>query len=133
MSDAVNLASRLEGANKFYGTTIIASEATVALAGEAFAWRELDAVRVKGRVQALTIYQLLARSDGLTAAQQALAGHYAEGLAHWRAREFGLAARSFDRSAEIDRPSRMFRERARELAQNPPAEDWDSVRTLQEK
>ena len=131
MSDAVNLASRLEGANKFYGTTIIASEATVALAGEAFAWRELDAVRVKGRVQALTIYQLLARSDGLTAAQQALAGHYA--LAHWRAREFGLAARSFDRSAEIDRPSRMFRERARELAQNPPAEDWDSVRTLQEK
>ena len=65
MSDAVNLASRLEGANKFYGTTIIASEATVALVGEAFAWRELDAVRVKGRVQALTIYQLLARSDEL--------------------------------------------------------------------
>jgi adenylate cyclase len=133
MSDAVNLASRLEGANKFYGTTVIASEATVALAGEAFAWRELDAVRVKGRVQALTIYQLLARSDELTAAQQELTGHYAEGLAHWRAREFGLAATSFDRSAEIDRPSRMFRERARELAQNPPAEDWDPVRTLQEK
>ena len=133
MSDAVNLASRLEGANKFYGTTIIASEATVALAGEAFAWRELDAVRVKGRVQALTIYQLLARSDELTAAQQELTGHYAEGLAHWRAREFGLAATSFDRSAETDRPSRMFRERARELAQNPPAEDWDPVRTLQEK
>ena len=48
MSDAVNLASRLEGANKFYGTTIIASETTVALAGEAFAWRELDADQGQG-------------------------------------------------------------------------------------
>ena len=61
MSDAVNLASRLEGANKFYGTTVIASETTVALTGEAFAWRELDAIRVKGRTQALKIYELLAR------------------------------------------------------------------------
>ena len=61
MSDAVNLASRLEGANKFYGTTIIASETTVALAGDAFAWRELDTIRVKGRSQALKIYELLAR------------------------------------------------------------------------
>ena len=52
MSDAVNLASRLEGANKFYGTSIIASETTVALAGDAFAWRELDTVGVKGRTRA---------------------------------------------------------------------------------
>ena len=63
MSDAVNLASRLEGANKFYGTTIIASETTVALAGDDFAWRELDAIRVKGRTQALKIYELLARAS----------------------------------------------------------------------
>ena len=51
MGDMVNLASRLEGANKFFGTTIIASETTVALTGGAFAWRELDAIRVKGRAQ----------------------------------------------------------------------------------
>ena len=60
MSDAVNLASRLEGANKFYGTTIIASEVTVALAGDGFAWRELNSVRVKGRMQPLKIFELLA-------------------------------------------------------------------------
>jgi adenylate cyclase len=60
MGDAVNLASRLEGANKFYGSGIIASEATVQLAGDGLAWRELDAVRVKGRNQALKIYELLA-------------------------------------------------------------------------
>ena len=133
MSDAVNLASRLEGANKFYGTTIIASETTVALAGEAFAWRELDAVRVKGRIQALTIYQLLARSTELAASRQALIADYADGLAHWRAREFALAAKCFDRSAD-DRPAGIaVRKRARELAQNPPGEDWDPIRTLQEK
>src|ERR1043166_2206733 len=59
MSDAVNVASRLEGANKYYGTTIIASETTVAATGSTFAWRELDAVRVKGRNTPLKIYELL--------------------------------------------------------------------------
>jgi adenylate cyclase/guanylate cyclase len=133
MSDAVNLASRLEGANKFYGTTIIASETTVALAGEAFAWRELDAVRVKGRNQALKIYQLLARSAGPADSQAALIANYADGLAHWRAREFELAAKCFERTSEIDRPASLFCQRARELAKNPPGEDWDPIRTLQEK
>ncbi|WP_442895625.1 adenylate/guanylate cyclase domain-containing protein [Bradyrhizobium sp. AZCC 1719] len=133
MSDAVNLASRLEGANKFYGTTVIASETTVALAGQAFAWRELDAIRVKGRTQALKIYQLLALSAGLTPSQQTVIANYADGLAHWRAREFARAAECFGRSADIDRPASLFAARARELAQNLPGDDWDPIRTLQEK
>ena len=116
MSDAVNLASRLEGANKFYGTTIIASETTVALAGDDFAWRELDAIRVKGRTQALKIYELVALSAALTSSQQALIASYAGGLAHWRAREFEQAATSFGRSADNDRPASLFCKRARELA-----------------
>jgi adenylate cyclase len=133
MSDAVNLASRLEGANKFYGTTIIASETTVALAGEAFAWRELDAVRVKGRNQALKIYQLLARSTAPADAHATSIANYADGLAHWRAREFELAATCFERSADIDRPSQLFGQRARQLVEHPPGADWDPIRTLQEK
>jgi adenylate cyclase len=127
MSDAVNLASRLEGANKFYGTSIIASETTVALSGDAFAWRELDTVRVKGRTQALKIYELLAQP------QAALGANYAEGLAHWRAREFNLAEKCFGRSAETDRPAAIFRERARDLAAQSPEAEWDPIRTLQEK
>ena len=127
MSDAVNLASRLEGANKFYGTSIIASETTVALAGDAFAWRELDTVRVKGRTQALKIYELLAQP------QAALGANYAEGLAHWRAGEFDLAEKCFGRSAETDRPAAIFRERARDLAAQSPGAEWDPIRTLQEK
>jgi adenylate cyclase/guanylate cyclase len=133
MSDAVNLASRLEGANKFYGTTIIASETTVALAGETFAWRELDAIRVKGRTGALKIYELLALAGDLKSSQAPLNANYAEGLAHWRAREFDRAAECFGRTAEIDRPAALFAARARELAQNPPGADWDPIRSLQEK
>ena len=133
MSDAVNLASRLEGANKFYGTTIIASETTVALAGAAFTWRELDAVRVKGRNQALKIYELRARPTVSGDSQAALVANYADGLAHWRARDFERAAACFARSSDIDRPSALFCQRARELAQNPPGEDWDPIRSLQEK
>src|SRR6202521_3262918 len=82
MSDAVNVASRLEGANKYYGTTIIASETTVALAGSTFTWRELDATRVKGRAAAVKIYELLAAGQE-TPQQAASAAAYAEGLSHW--------------------------------------------------
>jgi adenylate cyclase len=133
MSDAVNLASRLEGANKFYGTTIIASEATVALAGDTFAWRELDAVRVKGRTQALKIYELVATAAQLMASQQAPLAEYAKGLAHWRAGEFDLAARCFERTAKEDRPASIFLDRAKEQLAKAPGGDWDPIRTLQEK
>jgi adenylate cyclase len=133
MSDAVNLASRLEGANKFYGTSIIASESTVALAGDAFTWRELDTIRVKGRIQALRIYEVAALSGQLAAPQAALIADYAEGLAHWRAGEFELAEKCFCRSAATDRPAAIFRERAREMAAQPPRAEWDPIRSLQEK
>ena len=133
MSDAVNLASRLEGANKFYGTTVIASETTVSLAGNGFAWRELDAIRVKGRMQPLKVYELLATATGLTDQQKTAVADYAEGLAHWRAGEFDSAAACFERSASADRPASIFLERARQLAANPPGGDWDSIRTLESK
>jgi adenylate cyclase len=133
MGDTVNLASRLEGANKFYGTTIIASEATIAAAGSGFAWRELDAIRVKGRTQALRIYELMAREPDLTENQRESVFAYAEGLMHWRAGQFAAAAASFGRSPETDWAAAMFRDRAQELAASPPGADWDAVRTLQEK
>jgi adenylate cyclase/guanylate cyclase len=134
MSDAVNVASRLEGANKFYGTTIIASDTTVALAGEAFAWRELDTIRVKGRTQSLKIHELMAGSASeLMGSQRAALADYAAGLSHWRAGEFDLAAGCFERSAVQDRPSALFRERARQAADNVPDPDWEPVRSLLEK
>jgi hypothetical protein len=133
MSDAVNVASRLEGANKYYGTSIIASETTVAATGAAFAWRELDAIRVKGRTTPVKIYELVAEAGQETPQQQEAAVAYAQGLTHWRAREFEPAATSFSRVAEFDKPSALFLARARELAKSSPAAEWEPVNALDSK
>jgi adenylate cyclase len=133
MSDAVNVASRLEGANKFYGTVIAASEMTVALTGSAFTWRELDAIRVQGRTTPVKIYELLAETGQLTPQQAAFSAVYAEGLAHWRNREFDAAAKCFERTADVDKPSALFLARANTLASHPPGPDWEPVSTLDAK
>jgi class 3 adenylate cyclase/CHASE2 domain-containing sensor protein len=133
MSDAVNVASRLEGANKYYGTTIVASETTVALTETKFAWRELDAVRVQGRSAPVKIYELLSEAGQETPQQVAAAAAYAEGLALWRAREFQAAANCFARAAEIDKPSALFLGRANAFTSNPPGPDWEPVSTLEGK
>jgi class 3 adenylate cyclase len=133
MSDAVNVASRLEGANKFYGTTIIASDTTVSMTGSAFSWRELDAVRVKGRTTPLKIYELMAEAGHETAQQGTASAAYAEGLANWRSRDFGAAVNCFERVADVDRPSSLFFARANALAGAPPGADWEPVNTLDAK
>jgi adenylate cyclase len=133
MSDAVNVASRIEGANKFYGTTIAASETTVALTGAAFGWRELDAIRVQGRSTPVKIYELLAEAGQETPRQAEVAEIYAQGLAHWRRREFKAAAEVFARVADVDKPSAMFLGRAKALVSDPPGPDWEPVSTLDAK
>ncbi|WP_038966597.1 adenylate/guanylate cyclase domain-containing protein, partial [Bradyrhizobium diazoefficiens] len=133
MSDTVNVASRLEGANKYYGTAIMASEATVAQTGDAFAWRELDAIRVQGRGEAIKVFEPLAERDGESAEQKKVTALYAEGLACWRAREFAKAVDAFDRLAKVDPPSSMFAKRARALVANPPPLEWTPVNTLEGK
>jgi adenylate cyclase len=133
MGDTVNLASRLEGANKFFATTIIASETTMALTGAAFVWRELDTIRVKGRATAVRIYEPLAAADAVTPEQQSCRKVYAEGLARFRARDFTGAAEHFARVADADPPSALFLARVRELARRPPGPDWEPVNALEEK
>ncbi len=133
MSDAVNVASRLEGANKYYGTTIAASEMTVALTGSAFTWRELDAIRVQGRSTPVKIYELLAAAGQETAQQVASTAVYAEGLAHWRHREFDAAAKCFARVADVDKPSALFLSRANAFVSHPPGPDWNPVTRLEGK
>jgi class 3 adenylate cyclase len=83
MGDVVNLASRLEGSNKLYGTTVVASEATVALTGRTFVWRELDAIRVKGRAQAVRIFEPLGVADEVAPDVLSRAQTYGKGLSHY--------------------------------------------------
>ena len=133
MSDAVNVASRLEGANKFYGTNIIASETTVSQTGSIFSWRELDAVRVKGRATPVKIYELVAIAGEETPQQRAAASAYAQGLAHWRKREFAVAVASFAAASASDKPSALFLKRASEFAKRPPSLTWEPVNSLESK
>lgn len=133
MGDAVNLAARLESANRFFLTTFLVSEATVRATGDAFAWREVDTIRVKGRTGAVTVFEPLAAAADVTAEQQARARAYADGLARFRARDFSAAAAHFGRVAGSDPPSAQFLARCEELARNPPGADWEPVNELQEK
>ncbi|MBR0842734.1 adenylate/guanylate cyclase domain-containing protein [Bradyrhizobium liaoningense] len=133
MSDTVNVASRLEGANKYYGTAIMASETTMAQTGDTFAWRELDAIRVQGRGEAIRVFEPLAEKGAESTEQTKVAAAYAEGLACWRAREFAQAADAFERTAGTDPASALFGKRARALEANPPPPDWTPVNTLEGK
>jgi adenylate cyclase len=133
MSDTVNVASRLEGANKYYGTAIMASETTMAQTGDSFAWRELDAIRVMGRGEAIKVFEPLGDKGAESGEQKKVAAAYAEGLAYWRAREFARAAEMFERTAEIDAASTLFGKRARALAATPPPPDWTPVNVLEGK
>ncbi len=128
MGDAVNLASRLEGANKYFGTSIMASQATVDLAGPGFAWRELDWIRVKGRGQPVQIYEALQ----LTTERSAIMA-YAEALKRWRVADFASTAACLSDAAVSDPPSTILLRRALELVKNPPGASWEPVNTLDGK
>jgi len=132
MGDMVNLASRLEGANKFFGTTIMASETTRNATGEAFAWRKLDGIKVKGRNQAVKVYEPLGLAGAVPPDQGQRVAAYEDGLARYRARDFAGALEAFGRFPD-DPPAAKFAARVRELLAEPPGPDWEPVNTLEEK
>jgi adenylate cyclase len=133
MGDMVNLASRLEGANKYFATSIMASQETVERAGAGFAWRELDSIQVKGRAQPINIYEPLAKAGEETPQQKLHAAAYAEGLDFWRKRNFAAAVSSFDLVSMTDPPSALFLKRAQEYVREPPGPDWQPVNALEGK
>ncbi|WP_188612953.1 adenylate/guanylate cyclase domain-containing protein, partial [Chelatococcus reniformis] len=67
MGDTINLASRLEGINKTYGTAILVSQTTAARCGDAFAFRKVDTVQAKGRTESVTVYELVSARSGVPA------------------------------------------------------------------
>jgi adenylate cyclase len=133
MGDMVNLASRIEGANKYFGTSIMAAEATVVATGDAFVWRELDLIRVQGRAQPVRIFEPLAAAGEASAEDRAQAAAYADGLARWRARDFTAAAECFMRFAHADPAAATFLARAKALAAHPHGPDWEPVYRLEGK
>jgi adenylate cyclase/guanylate cyclase len=127
IGDNANLAARLEGANKIYGTRILASAATVEAAPD-FAWREIDTVRVVGRATPVTIFTPLDRMP-----PQEIVESYTAGLAAYRAGKFAEALAAFERVAAQDAPSRAMAERVKRLLAAPPVETWDAITSLETK
>jgi len=133
MGDAVNLASRLEGANKYFGSSILVAQSTVDRSGSAFVWRELDAIRVQGRAEPVRIYEPVAEAGKATPEEVARAATYADALARWRSRDFAGAAGLLARFAVSDPPSAVLLRRAKAFAEHPPAAGWEPVNELEGK
>jgi adenylate cyclase len=135
LGDEVNLASRLEGLNKLYGTAIIASDAVAAEAGDGFEWRRLDRVAVKGRHQATAICELLGERGAVVADRLAARDAYERALEAYFVGEFASAAQGFGEAMPLcpgDPAAHMMRDRALALAADPPAQ-WNGVHVMEEK
>ena len=130
IGDIVNLASRLEQANKFYGTRILVSEGTRDLAGDTLAFREIDSLRVAGKLEPVRVYELLGYSAELGESDKQRVQAYETGLARYRAQDWDAAEVAFREclaKAPVDRPSQVMLERVAAFRKAPPEVGWDGV------
>jgi class 3 adenylate cyclase/ActR/RegA family two-component response regulator len=136
MGSAVNLASRLEGINKQYGTWVLASESTVKDCGDRIFSRRLDRVRAAGISEPVRIYEVLALSGETEAELREQTEGFHRALDLFEARDWPAAETAFARLLERrpeDGPSRLYRDRSRQYRQTPPPPDWDGVFDFSEK
>jgi adenylate cyclase len=142
LGDAVNLSSRLEGLNKDYGTHIIVNETTYQAAkNDGFIFRELDFMRVKGKFEPVTIYQLLGRqtdfaANGSAETVRLQTEAFACARELYRNRQWKAALSAFQGFLETwpkDGPSRAYVERCQEYIVAEPPADWDGVFVMTHK
>jgi adenylate cyclase len=136
LGDVVNLASRLEGANKEFGTSILLGEATAERVRDTLVVRPLTALRVKGKQTAVQVFELVGERGKLNAAQTAFLPVYGEGHALYTARRFAEAVGVLARAATLspdDEMTRSLLAEARTLAATPPPADWQPILSLKSK
>ena len=136
MGDAVNLASRLEGANKYYGTYSMISETTYESVKDVVNVRELDLIRVIGKEQPIKVYELLGTKGNLPDYMYDMLKKYNEGLQLFRDRQWDEAISAFRAGLRIvsdDGPCQTYIERCKEFLKNPPPKKWDGVYRLKTK
>lgn len=126
IGDAVNLASRLEGINKQYGTDVIISSFTYDAVKSRFVCRELDLIRVKGKKETIRIYELVGNKEEASPALNKKIVQFEEALTLYRERKFDEAKIAFSK-VDNDLPAQIFVQRCVELQKNPPPEGWDGV------
>jgi class 3 adenylate cyclase len=136
IGDTVNVASRLEGANKAYGTRILIGERTRELAANAIEVREIDAVLVVGKSEPERIFELLGRKGEVASDRLELRDTFVAALADYRERRWDKSAKGFRDCLSIvpdDPASNVFLERIAQFHDAPPAEDWVGVWALHSK
>jgi class 3 adenylate cyclase len=136
MGDTVNLAARLEAANKLYGSRSLVAEATVAKTDDTIQFREIDRLMVVGQTQPQAVFELLGRKDELTPKQDLLRTRYADGLAAYRSRQWEKARAALNAVLEVvptDGPAMTLLRRIDDLRQHPPGDDWDGAWRLESK
>ena len=130
VGDAVNLASRLEGANKFYGSRILIAQPTAELVKDVFLLRKLDVLRVKGKLKPMAVYEVLGETAFASAESRSRAQQYEEAFSEYQRRQWenadsmlqGLLATFPD-----DAPAKALRQRVADLRDHNPGADWDGV------
>jgi adenylate cyclase len=136
IGDAVNLASRLEGLNKYYATEILVSEQTCQAAREFIVARPIDRVAVKGRAEAVTIYELLGLPSEVEPATRELAALYSDALTAYQRSQWIAAEAILDEALRLkpdDGPSRMLMTRCKYYLETPPPDGWDAVNRMTSK
>ena len=135
IGDRVNLAERLESANKYYGTSVLLCQYTAAKLHRPALLREIDFIRVRGTTRPLAVFEALDHHTEKSFTRRAeVLQAYAEGLRLYRQRDWTRAAGCF-RAASLanpdDKPSRVFWERCQQYVEAPPSESWDGVWTVE--
>jgi adenylate cyclase len=135
MGNAVNLAARLEGVNKQYGTWIIASDSTVQEAGGTILTRKLDRVRVVGINEPVRLYELINMTDHADPDEKKLVEVFNQARECYENRKWKEAIEGFKESLLIEDggPSAIYLRRCENFLKNPPDDAWDGVNNLTEK
>jgi class 3 adenylate cyclase len=136
MGDTVNLASRLEAANKLYGTHALIAEETMSKAGAELEFREIDRVVVVGQTHSQVVFELMGHKGELTPHQDLLRARYADGLMAYRAGRFDEARAAFKAALDAvpgDGPSATLLSRIEGFKASPPSADWDGAWHLDNK
>ena len=135
MGDNVNLASRLEGLTRLYNVKIVIGEGTWRQVEKDFLCRELDRIRVKGKLQPVNIYELMDVAAAESKYETLLAG-FNHAMRTYREQKWGESAILFGRLGEAfpeDGPTQVFLKRAREFAETPPPPGWEGVYVMKSK
>ncbi len=136
IGDTVNLASRLEGINKVYGTHLALSAEVLAAAGDGFAVRVLDVVAVKGRREGVRIYELRGLSEEIDDQERRFEELCEQALDAYLARDFEQAMSSWQQASDLvggDRACQVMMDRCREFVRQPPPQDWNGVYVARSK